>query len=225
MRRAGEWVGSCFTGLFIFGYAALLLFGLVMWVVDLVCWDDPPSSTSSTVSTAAPTTGSTLGSSTWTTGSSTTEPSRTLRTVPPSFWARHYRIGARCRDGWRSDATGSGACSHHGGVAEWLYADDRIVHETRTGREIGTVRWVGAYVGRHLRQEADHYLSIDEVATVCDEAFTQWKRKRLQTCASATAASSSSPANWAGNQSRTGRWSSRSPRLAAPRPLGEPPCQ
>jgi hypothetical protein len=141
MRRAGEWVGSCFTGLFIFGYAALLLFGLVMWVVDLVFWDDPPSSTSSTVSTAAPTTGSTLGSSTWTTGSSTTEPSRTLRTVPPSFWARHYRIGARCRDGWRSDATGSGACSHHGGVAEWLYADDRIVHETRTGREIGTVKW------------------------------------------------------------------------------------
>lgn len=60
---------------------------------------------------------------------------------PRGFWARHYRIGARCRDGWRSDATGSGACSHHGGVAEWLYADDRIVHETRTGREIGTVKW------------------------------------------------------------------------------------
>ena len=33
------------------------------------------------------------------------------------------RIGARCRDGWRSSATGSGACSWHGGVARWIYAE------------------------------------------------------------------------------------------------------
>jgi len=33
------------------------------------------------------------------------------------------RIGAICRDGWRSSATGSGACSHHGGVDHWLYSD------------------------------------------------------------------------------------------------------
>lgn len=33
------------------------------------------------------------------------------------------RIGAICRDGWRSQATGSGACSHHGGVDHWLYAN------------------------------------------------------------------------------------------------------
>ncbi len=31
------------------------------------------------------------------------------------------RVGAICRDGSRSSATGSGACSHHGGVAQWLY--------------------------------------------------------------------------------------------------------
>lgn len=31
------------------------------------------------------------------------------------------RIGAICRDGTRSSATGRGACSHHGGVAQWLY--------------------------------------------------------------------------------------------------------
>jgi hypothetical protein len=31
------------------------------------------------------------------------------------------RIGAICRDGTRSNATGRGACSHHGGVAQWLY--------------------------------------------------------------------------------------------------------
>jgi hypothetical protein len=30
------------------------------------------------------------------------------------------RIGAICNDGSRSGATGSGACSHHGGVNYWL---------------------------------------------------------------------------------------------------------
>jgi hypothetical protein len=28
-------------------------------------------------------------------------------------------------DGWQSSATGSGACSHHGGVDHWLYEDDK----------------------------------------------------------------------------------------------------
>jgi hypothetical protein len=32
------------------------------------------------------------------------------------------RIGAICKDGTRSSATGRGACSHHGGVARWLYS-------------------------------------------------------------------------------------------------------
>jgi hypothetical protein len=31
------------------------------------------------------------------------------------------RVGAICRDGTRSNATGRGACSHHGGVDHWLY--------------------------------------------------------------------------------------------------------
>ncbi len=31
------------------------------------------------------------------------------------------RVGATCSDGWHSNATGRGACSHHGGVSEWLY--------------------------------------------------------------------------------------------------------
>ena len=31
------------------------------------------------------------------------------------------RTGATCRDGSSSSATGRGACSHHGGVAEWTY--------------------------------------------------------------------------------------------------------
>lgn len=37
----------------------------------------------------------------------------------------NYRVGAICGDGWRSYATGSGACSSHGGVESgggyWLY--------------------------------------------------------------------------------------------------------
>lgn len=32
-----------------------------------------------------------------------------------------YRVGAVCRDGTRSSATGRGTCSHHGGVDHWLY--------------------------------------------------------------------------------------------------------
>lgn len=31
------------------------------------------------------------------------------------------RIGAVCKDGTTSRATGRGACSHHGGVSYWLY--------------------------------------------------------------------------------------------------------
>jgi hypothetical protein len=31
------------------------------------------------------------------------------------------RTGAMCNDGTTTTATGSGACSHHGGVKYWLY--------------------------------------------------------------------------------------------------------
>jgi hypothetical protein len=34
-----------------------------------------------------------------------------------------HRVGAVCNDGTTSSATGSGACSHHGGVQCWLYSD------------------------------------------------------------------------------------------------------
>ena len=40
----------------------------------------------------------------------------------------NVRIGALCKDGFNSNATGSGACSYHGGVSEWLYKE--IPHET-----------------------------------------------------------------------------------------------
>lgn len=35
-----------------------------------------------------------------------------------------YRVGATCNDGTSSTATGSGACSHHGGVRCWRYSDN-----------------------------------------------------------------------------------------------------
>lgn len=46
---------------------------------------------------------------------------RTPKPAPQPVQQQHYRVGAICRDGWRSYATGRGACSHHGGVSEWLY--------------------------------------------------------------------------------------------------------
>lgn len=42
-------------------------------------------------------------------------------TVPATY--QGPRIGAICQDGWRSNATGQGACSHHGGVARWIYRE------------------------------------------------------------------------------------------------------
>jgi micrococcal nuclease len=46
-----------------------------------------------------------------------TPPSTSSTNTAPSVCVR---TGAICSDGWRSSATGSGACSHHGGVAQWL---------------------------------------------------------------------------------------------------------
>jgi hypothetical protein len=34
-----------------------------------------------------------------------------------------HRVGAVCNDSTDSSATGSGACSHHGGVHCWQYSD------------------------------------------------------------------------------------------------------
>lgn len=39
----------------------------------------------------------------------------------PSASTSKTRVGAICNDGTKTDATGSGACSHHGGVKEWIY--------------------------------------------------------------------------------------------------------
>ena len=44
----------------------------------------------------------------------------TPRTYTPAPQVNTIRSGAICRDGWRSSATGRGACSHHGGVSMWI---------------------------------------------------------------------------------------------------------
>jgi hypothetical protein len=46
-----------------------------------------------------------------------------IRVEAPHYYQSQFtvRIGAICRDGWESSATGRGACSHHGGVDHWLY--------------------------------------------------------------------------------------------------------
>jgi len=41
----------------------------------------------------------------------------------PTYSTEKQRTGAIAMDGWKSDATGSGATSHHGGVREWLYTE------------------------------------------------------------------------------------------------------
>lgn len=44
-----------------------------------------------------------------------------LRYIPYTSPQHSERTGAICRDGSRSYATGRGACSRHGGVAQWVY--------------------------------------------------------------------------------------------------------
>jgi hypothetical protein len=49
-----------------------------------------------------------------------------------------YRIGAVCNDGWVSSSTGSGTCSHHGGVNYWKIRSDKKLHwiDTRSPEKI-----------------------------------------------------------------------------------------
>ncbi len=55
---------------------------------------------------------------------------------------REVRVGAICRDGTRSAATGRGACSWHGGVARWitLPVTNGIIHRTPVERALRVAR-------------------------------------------------------------------------------------
>ena len=52
----------------------------------------------------------------------TSEP--TAEPEPEEEESEPVRVGAICRDGSESSATGSGACSHHGGVDHWIMSDE-----------------------------------------------------------------------------------------------------
>ena len=52
------------------------------------------------------------------------EPEPTAEPEPEEEESEPVRTGAVCRDGSESSATGSGACSHHGGVDHWIMSDE-----------------------------------------------------------------------------------------------------
>jgi hypothetical protein len=53
-----------------------------------------------------------------------------------------YRIGAICNDGWESEATGSGACSHHGGVSTWVYKTEFKKSIQQCNKEAKEISWL-----------------------------------------------------------------------------------
>lgn len=52
-----------------------------------------------------------------------------------------YRIGAICSDGWDSNATGKGACSHHGGVNKWIYKKAYYKTISESKEEARKISW------------------------------------------------------------------------------------
>lgn len=76
-------------------------------------WSKPP--------TTAQYPGMVLGSATTTATPTQTTTAAPTETATPSPTPGGVRTGAVCKDGTTSTATGSGACSGHGGVDHWLY--------------------------------------------------------------------------------------------------------
>lgn len=69
------------------------------------------------------------------------------RPTPPKLLPTHgtpVRVGATCRDGSSSDATGRGACSWHGGVREWLYEQPYWVEENKEKNAARTKKYKSA---------------------------------------------------------------------------------
>lgn len=69
-----------------------------------------------------------------------------IQTTTKSYeYAPGGRLGAICADGWRSSAIGRGACSHHGGVAYWVYSETRYaeIRDTFLARHETVFWWIG----------------------------------------------------------------------------------
>jgi hypothetical protein len=66
-------------------------------------------------------------------------------------------------------------------MAGWPSGRTPTTHRPRdkTGRELGTVKWVAARIGEQLQLQVKGGLSFDEAAMACDETFSHWKRKHL----------------------------------------------
>jgi hypothetical protein len=68
-----------------------------------------------------------------------------------ALFSSGHRTGAVCEDGWRSGATGRGACSHHDGVDHWNYAD-KPMGDRASGLGISFgLGLTGALLIRHAR--------------------------------------------------------------------------
>lgn len=67
------------------------------------------------------------------------KPPKLLKTT-----AAKQRVGAICRDGSWSDATGSGACSHHDGVRKWVYELPYWVSENKATNAERTKKYKAA---------------------------------------------------------------------------------
>lgn len=88
----------------------------------------------------------------------TTVPVYTATTIPyypptnvPSYsYNTFVRTGAICSDGWRSTATGSGACSWHGGVYKWIgynFLNNTLPSSSKTSSTYGSSNCVGMCFG------------------------------------------------------------------------------
>ena len=84
-----------------------------------ICYDYVPSTTTTTTTTTTiPKVVTSFNTSYYFSAPKATPKPKTKKVKVKQ--TTFYRTGAICRDGWRSRATGSGACSHHGGVYKWL---------------------------------------------------------------------------------------------------------
>jgi|GEM_PF-5423448 hypothetical protein len=56
--------------------------------------------------------------------------------------SKNYRVGAICNDGTKSFALGSGACSWHGGVYEWVYETKFNKSRYQCLKEAKEISWI-----------------------------------------------------------------------------------
>jgi hypothetical protein len=84
------------------------------------------------------------------------------RPTPPKLLPTHgtpVRVGATCKDGSSSDATGRGACSWHGGVREWIYDQPYWVDENKENNLARTKKYKSALKAWNAQAERNLLLT------------------------------------------------------------------